>query len=260
MGNNQHASGSIASSFTALFLGTILTTVVPSEANIISNGDFADGDLSPWVCSQANCDVGEGFLAITERSKEWSGPAQLLPLEAFTSAEDLTITFNFSIRSPEVVTAHWKIKKKKGDQENWTTIHSTTVETNGEWKDIFSSVTLPTSIIWADEALLYLGLIPADADYDLDNVSMEHQEWGDWEEEANNRIENLRKRHVAISFDLDSINPTELQLEINQKNHKFPFGTAVESPRIADCYDSNKDDLYCGFVRDNFNWLVDTFR
>ena len=73
MGNNQHASGSIASSFSALFLGTILTTVVPSEANIISNGDFADGDLSPWVCRQANCDVGEGFLAITERSKEWYG-------------------------------------------------------------------------------------------------------------------------------------------------------------------------------------------
>ena len=82
---------------------------------------------------------------------------------------------------------------------------------------------------------------------------------GNWEEEANKRIESLRKRNVEISFDLDSINPGKLQLEINQKNHKFPFGTAVESPRIADCYDADIDDPYCGFVRENFNWLVDTF-
>ena len=260
MGNNQLVFGSSTSSFSVLFLGTFLTTAVPSTANIISNGDFGSGDLAPWTCRQASCDVGGGFLEITERFKEWSGPLQLLPVEVFANDEDLSTTFNYSIRSAETVTANWKIKVTKADQVKYFTIHTTSVETNNEWEDIFSLLTLPSLIIGAEEVQLYLEVSPADADYDLDNVSLEQQDLGDWEEEANKRIETLRKRTVEISFNLDLINPGDLQIEITQKNHKFPFGTAVVSPKIAGCYDANNDDLYCGFVRDNFNWLVDTYR
>ena len=103
-------------------------------------------------------------------------------------------------------------------------------------------------------------MTPGEALIDLDNISIEPEDEGNWEEEANQRIEIIRKRNVKINFELDSVKPENLQIEIEQKNHKFPFGTAVKSSRIADCYDAKEDDLYCGFVRDNFNWLVDTYR
>ena len=81
-----------------------------------------------------------------------------------------------------------------------------------------------------------------------------------WEEEANQRIEVLRKRNLKVNFNFDpNLNTDDLTVEIKQMNHSFPFGTAVITPRIRSCYDSNEDDNYCSFVRDNFNWLVDTY-
>jgi GH35 family endo-1,4-beta-xylanase len=238
--------------------GIILTTVAPSLPNIISNGDFETGELSPWTCRQAECDLHGGFLSITERKKEWSGIIQLLPVETFSTEKDLKVGLNFSMKSVESVTANWKIKVTKSGQVRYFTIHSASVD--AEWQEIFSFLTLPTFILGSQEVQLYLEATPAEADLALDNISLEPQDVGNWEEEANRRIDTLRKKNVDINFNLDSINPDDLQIEVNQKNHKFPFGTAVKSPRIAECYDANNDDLYCGFVRDNYNWLVDTFR
>ena len=86
-------------------------------------------------------------------------------------------------------------------------------------------------------------------------------EEGNWVEEANQRIDKLRKSNITFHFNFDSsINMNDLSLEFEQKTHKFPFGTAVVSTRIAECFDSNQDDNYCSFVRDNFNWMVDSYR
>ena len=95
---------------------------------------------------------------------------------------------------------------------------------------------------------------------DLDNISLEPEGEGNLQEEANIRIDILRKRNIKLNFDIYSVKPEDLQIEIEQKNHRFPFGTAVKSSRIADCYDAKEENVYCGCVRDNFNWLVDTHR
>ena len=79
--------------------------------------------------------------------------------------------------------------------------------------------------------------------------------------QANQRIDTLRKSNISFHFNLDSIVKTKyLFVEIEQKNHKFPFGTAVQSTKIAECFDAKHDDRYCVFVRDNFNWMVDSYR
>ena len=119
-------------------IGIILTTAAPSTANIIANGDFETGSLAPWTCKQARCEVTEGFLAITERTKEWSGPLQFLPVEIFASDEQFKATFNYSIKSPLSVTANWKIKATKSGQVKYITIHSANIETDSDWKNIFS--------------------------------------------------------------------------------------------------------------------------
>ena len=79
-----------------------------------------------------------------------------------------------------------------------------------------------------------------------------------WKEEANDRIEQLRKRNVIFNF-LDT-DASKLVLDVVQTSHSFPFGQAVNSEHIAGCRISDKDDEVCDFVKQNFNWVVDTFR
>ena len=134
---------------------------------------------------------------------------------------------------------------------------------NQNWENTFDYLTFPDSIINAEEIEFYLEVIPGSAEYNLDNVTLEIVNEENWEQEANERIEILRKRNVTIYLDSNNSNfltTDDLTLKIVQKNQQFPFGTAVQSKRIADCYDDNSNDGYCSFVNENYNWMVDTYR
>ena len=56
---------------------------------------------------------------------------------------------------------------------------------------------------------LYLEVIPGSAEYNLDNITMETVNEENWEQEANERIEILRKRNVTIYFDYSNDFTTE---------------------------------------------------
>ena len=79
-----------------------------------------------------------------------------------------------------------------------------------------------------------------------------------WVTEANTRIEEIRQSQVEFNF-LD-VEATELRLEVEQLSHTFPFGQAVSSERMAECHYSGTDHDECLFIRNNFNWIVDTWR
>ena len=147
-------------------------------------------------------------------------------------------------------------------------VFSKSVESD-EWQNVFDQISIPYFIVdGAEEIELYLQVTPGTANYNLDNVTFEIINDENWEEEANERIEILRKRDVTIYLDFDGINENDLIIEIEQKNHQFPFGTAVRSQNIADCLDNEEsldknnveNQRYCNFINDNFNWMVDNFR
>ena len=78
--------------------------------------------MEPWTCSGAKCEILDdetNYLAITERKADWSGPRQFFPVEGFTSNDDLNVAFNFSIRSPETITANWKVKVTKSAETKY---------------------------------------------------------------------------------------------------------------------------------------------
>ena len=81
-------------------------------------------------------------------------------------------------------------------------------------------MTLPNFILGSDEVQFYLEVTPGEALVDLDNISLEQEDKGHWQEEANKRIYILRKINVKINFDLDSVKPEDLQIEIEQKNQQ----------------------------------------
>ena len=121
-------------------------------------------------------------------------------------------------------------------------------------------------MVGASEIKLYLEVSPT-SDFDVDNVSLEEVDnGGDWEEAAALRIDSLRKRDLTLKVVMpEGTLYDQLVLEVTQMGHNFPFGSAVQSSRLADCWDAGSgshpvNDAYCSFVGESFNWIVDTYR
>lgn len=108
---------------------------------------------------------------------------------------------------------------------------------------------------------LFLEGSPIDVEVLLDEVSLtDDASGGDWKDEANARIDQIRKRNMTISVGTnrksEGLNPFNLKIELTQLSHMFPFGTALKGQRIRSCVENGVDDLYCSFARDNFNYVV----
>ena len=192
----------------------------------------------------------------------------------------------FSYCSTDCV-ARWKIRVTHGDEIKYFLLSENTlvagdpkkfslllndrfVSFPGGWTSLSHELSLPTRVVGASEIKLYLEVSPS-SDFDIDEVSLTEVDngggaGGDWEEAAALRIDALRKKDLALQVVMpDWALDNQLVLEVTQLGHKFPFGTAVKSPRIANCWDADNgshpvNDAYCSFVGENFNWVVDTYR
>ena len=127
-----------------------------------------------------------------------------------------------------------------------------------DWQNYTVTLDIPDSVATADLVELLFEGSPAMANFELDNISLAADDDLAWQDEANDRIEKLRKRRVE--FNLLDIEARELTVEVEQTSHLFPFGQAVDSDIIASCYDSGQDDNYCSYVSNNFNIITDTYR
>ena len=87
-------------------------------------------------------------------------------------------------------------------------------------------------------------------DGDLWDFTTEAEESPTWDEAANARIEQLRKRDVTIQVVDSQGNPiNNVSVSVNQKKNHFPFGTAISNYL-------GKDSRYDDFFVDNYNWAV----
>jgi len=108
---------------------------------------------------------------------------------------------------------------------------------------------------------LYLEGAPTNVETLLDNVSLivgdDTTSGGSWEEDANSRIEQIRKSDLTISvMPPNDSNTANIKVEINPIRHRFPFGTALNGQLIKKCVENGVDDLYCNFAKENFNYVV----
>ena len=95
----------------------------------------------------------------------------------------------------------------------------------------------------------------------IDDVFLYSESESDWETEADQRIEQLRKRDVQLEFVLADPGPANLTLEVRlaeravscrlvgvkvvQRTHQFGFGTAVQSLQISHCAAGGPESEYC---------------
>jgi len=235
--------------------------------NILDNGDFEaeGGSLGAWHCTNCQCSVKEfqapwnHYLAVTGRSNIYGGPWQIIGSEHVIDEQNLQFTFNYSMASGSATLAEWKLRvtTEQGDVKYFLL---TSDEFGDGWNRYFHFINFPREVVGSREVKLYLEVTP-EADFDLDDIIMEVVDAGDWESEANERIDQLRRRDVNIEVMMaGSDDPSQLTLEVDQVDHLFPFGTAVKSDKIAACWDLQEDSPYCAFVRDNFKWMVDSYR
>ena len=84
-------------------------------------------------------------------------------------------------------------------------------------------------------------------DYILDSVKVTEN---DWRDEANDRIEQIRKRDVALSFVRSNGQPaTDLSISASQVSHAFPFGCTLNDAFI-------NNETYRDFFREHFNFAT----
>lgn len=74
--------------------------------------------------------------------------------------------------------------------------------------------------------------------------------YGDWKTDANDRIEQIRKRNAEITvIDVNGDPVSGVTVDINQIGHRFAFGTCIRNTKMT-------DNNYKNFILSHFEWAV----
>ena len=198
------------------------------------------------------------FQGVSGRSQNWHGVQQYLNVSHF-KYEPLQFDLNFSLKTSGPATIKWTMRVDTASgSTSYKQIFTGDVGQT-EWADYSSQDILDPVLTQAETLRFYLEVSPSSVNYELDNVIL--QRWcpdGAWKNGIDAKIDTLRKRNIQLNF--NGIAVEELEIDVEQLSHKFPFGHAVQSTRIQECQLSGIDNAYCAYVRDNYNWIVDTYR
>ena len=104
----------------------------------------------------------------------------------------------------------------------------------GSWSEIATFVTLPAWVRGASSVDLYLEAFPETTAFLLDDVALYEEDTSGWEQEANERIEQIRKSNLRVTFVMESGSVEGLHLQVTQKSQKSqkpqPAGDSKVSP------------------------------
>jgi GH35 family endo-1,4-beta-xylanase len=74
--------------------------------------------------------------------------------------------------------------------------------------------------------------------------------YGDWKSDANDRIEQIRKRNAEITVvDVNGDPVSGVTVDINQIGHRFAFGTCIRNSKMG-------DNSYKNFILSHYEWAV----
>ena len=123
----------------------------------------------------------------------------------------------------------------------WTTGY------DNQWTKLEGAYTVNVTGTLTELAIYFEGPA-AGVNYYLDDVNV--VDAGNWEEEANARIEQIRKRNAQITVVNQFGSPVAgVDVDINQVKHQFAFGSCINSRVLSDAN-------YAKFFKDHFEWAV----
>ncbi len=253
---HTHFSLQGARSTVAAILTLCLVMVqVTAAENIIVNPGFETGTTSGWSglgCSISAVTVphnGSYSCLTSNRSGTWSGPKQSL-LGLIDDGQTCSISGWARIENASSANIKITIKQVDDSGTQYHPIISSTVYDSG-WTNLSNFFTLDVNAPLT-ELFIYFEGPDAETNFYIDDVSVEIASSGDWEAEANERIEQIRKgdfRITVVAPNDANLAIPDVNIQIAQTRHQFAFGSAISRHQM-----SNTD--YLNFFNNHFEWAV----
>lgn len=245
-----------------LFLTILLCIGLSCGQNLFKNADF-EGEFSSdnWYCRscppvQRNSDAHEGQSSgrIYNRPASWSGIAQEVSL-----IPDARYHFYIHVKllNEYPPGTGWnrvelmiRVEYQDGTEE-YAIIGAEPYQRNDQgWQKIGGDYRVQNKGV--SYAQFYVQIPASQVNYLVDTASMTEIVFpSDWWNEANARIDQHRKNNIALNVNIGDRNPADVTVELRQRKHGFPFGTAVQSALLT-----GSNTAYQQFFNNTFDWAV----
>ncbi|HOM03454.1 MAG TPA: endo-1,4-beta-xylanase [Acetivibrio sp.] len=240
----------------------MLTFIIPMEGgwaaedNLLLNPGFELGSTEGWYpygdCTIEAVDTdahgGSYCVFVTDRTQEWNGVAQDM-LDKLTVG--MTYQISAWVKIAGTGSHQVKISMKKVDSGKdpvYDTITLATVD-GSKWYRMSGPYNYTGTDVTGLE--LYIEGPQAGVSYYVDDVTVTKVgSSATWKEEANARIEQIRKRDAKIKIVDSSNKPVSgVSLDVRQVKHDFGFGSAITMNAMH-------DSRYTEFFKNNYEWAV----
>jgi endo-1,4-beta-xylanase len=241
---------------THLFLTTFLL-LAPSYGadNILTNPGFETGDTSGWSafgCNMSAVGVSHsgsyGCLA-NNRSGTWSGPSQSL-LGLISDEQTCSISGWVRLQNSSSDSIGLTIQQIDDSGTHYHPIQWSTGR-DDIWTELSGFFTLDVNGTLTQLRMYFEGPDP-NVNFYLDDASVVVTSSGNWEAEANERIEQIRKgdfRITVVSGEDPDIAVPDVNVQVIQTRHQFAFGSEMSWQQMD-------NTRYLNFFKDHFEWAV----
>ncbi len=238
-----------------LLLAASLTSFC-GAANLLTNPGFETGNTSGWSpfgCNLSAVSVSHsgsyGCLA-NSRSGAWSGPSQILT-GSINDGDTCTISVWAKLQNAS--SANVKVTMLQKDDDDETKYHLINTATVGDdgWTNILGYFTLDVNGTLT-ELRMYVEKPDPNVNFYIDDASVIVTSTSDWETEANERIEQIRKgdfRITVVSPEDPCIAVPDVNVQVIQTRHQFAFGSEMSWQQMD-------NTRYLNFFKDHFEWAV----
>ncbi|XP_035826333.1 endo-1,4-beta-xylanase 3 [Aplysia californica] len=248
--------------FAAIFVLVLSNGVVTRAAvELLKNPGFENG-VTFWshigfsmVTTTEQVHGGRVAVKCTGRTQSWMGPAQDIQISrgkhyVFTSYIKLINDLPGRMFQKAVVKISFTLKDGSKD---YFPICSRTFLTKDDGWTMVGGDFIPPNYEWTQASLYLEGLLPG-TDYYFDDASLtELPSNPNWEQEANARIENLRKSNLNVNVSLSSgFRPEDVTVEINHLKPLFAWGSVAGPDEFLSSDYAQFQQLYYYM----FNWAT----
>ncbi|KAK3598375.1 hypothetical protein CHS0354_034548 [Potamilus streckersoni] len=225
--------------------------------NLLQNPDFES--LNNWDCSTHHCELttdkhsGQHAIKSFGRTQNWMGPSQWITLKQNTRYEAVAFAKLLQNAQGKMFSkAYLSVEFDFNDgSKNYVHIAEQPTVKQGHWIELSGDLITPNKGIKASR--IYIEGLDPGLDFLMDSASLtELPENTHWKAEADNVININRKQTMHLRVTADGhIDASQVQIEVIQTKHAFPFGTAVAADLLL-----TGDARYRDFIYQHFNWAV----
>jgi GH35 family endo-1,4-beta-xylanase len=234
----------------------IATVMLVSAANaqvsqIARNPEFDEGTSWWYVHGSGRLKIvddsnqSENGCKIRNRKQHWNGPAQPL-LGQLETGKDYH--FKVHVKTVGIPSARMNLEIMQDDDRGTSIVSiGSIVAVDDSFTLLQGGFKLESNGELSDLAIIVNSHVDDPGTFDFVVDSLEITE-NDWLSAANTRIEAIRKRDAELVLvDNNGIPLPAVQIEVQQINHEFPFGSALNDAVLV-------DPVYADFFSQHFEW------